>query len=438
MASGNGDDRESRLRGAMMDWQNGPPAYMDQEVPYDEDDFRGEIGGSQRRKKPSQVIVPGALPFQGWQPINAADLPRREWVYGKHYIRKFCSVTVGPGGLGKSTLILAECIAIATGRSILGVPVHSRQRVVYYNAEDPKDEIDRRVLAICKLHKIPQEELVGWLWTASGRDTDLILAEGLEGDIVEPVFALMDKWQEEWGAAVFAFDPLANMTESPETNEVFRRLGKRFSRFADKHNCSIEIVHHTRKLNGRDAEVEDSRGGGALIGAVRSARVLNPMSPDEAARAGMDTHIDHFRIDAAGKNNMARPSPHADWYQRVGVELANGDHVAAVQSWYWPDAFEGVTADDARRVQLAIIARGDDNPPREHVSSNDWVGHLIAKVLGRTLEERSDRAKIQAMVKAWLASGVLETTEVRDPRQARDVKCIKAGSNNPAAQPGPA
>ncbi len=68
------------------------------------------------------------------------------------------------------------------------------------------------------------------------------------------------------------------MTESPETNDVFRKLGKRLSRMADKLNCSIEIVHHTRKLNGKEAEVEDSRGGGALVG--RSCRPC--LEPDDA------------------------------------------------------------------------------------------------------------------------------------------------------------
>jgi AAA domain len=47
-----------------------------------------------------------------WQ--DPATLPMRRWLYGKHYIRKFLSATMAAGGLGKSSLVLVEAIAMAT------------------------------------------------------------------------------------------------------------------------------------------------------------------------------------------------------------------------------------------------------------------------------------------------------------------------------------
>ena len=384
-------------------------------------------------KPADKVIVPGEAPFKTWKTIDPLAHPRRDFIYGNHYIRKFASVTVAPGGLGKSTLVLAECIAIATGRDFLGVVPKQREKVVYFNAEDPLEEIERRVLAMCQHHGIAQDELVGWLFLASGRDTELILSAGEDGDIVEAAFDLIEKFNAEIGAGVYAFDPLANMTESPETNDVFRRLGKRLSRMADSLNCSIELVHHTRKLNGKEAEVEDSRGGGALIGAVRAGRVLNPMAPEDAAKAGIETHIDHFRIEAAGKNNLARSPERASWLQRVDVELPNGEHVAAVETWEWPDAFDGVTADDARRVQLAIAAMEDD-PPRANAQSNSWAGYVVARTLGVDADDKATRSRINSMLKTWIKSGVLELVEVRDARAGRDVKAVFAGSNIPTSE----
>jgi len=387
----------------------------------------------QEEKPAEKVIVPGEVPFKTWKLIDPLGHPRRDFIYGKHYIRKFASVTVAPGGLGKSTLVLAECIAIATGRDILGITPKQRESVVYFNAEDPLEEIERRVLALCQHHSIPQDDLVGWLFLASGRDTELILSAGEDGDIVEAAFELIEKFHAETAAGVYAFDPLANMTESPETNDVFRRLGKRLSRMADALNCSIELVHHTRKLNGKEAEVEDSRGGGALIGAVRAGRVLNPMTPEDAAKAALDTHIDHFRIEAAGKNNLARAPERASWLRRVDVELPNGEHVAAVETWEWPDAFDGVTSEDARRVQLAIAAMEDD-PPRANIQSGAWAGHVVARTLGLDADDKSDRSRINSMIKTWVKSGVLEIVEVRDTRNGRDVKVIFAGSNIPTVE----
>lgn len=379
----------------------------------------------------ARATVPDKAPFKSWDILDPLAHPRRDFIYGKHYVRKFASVTVAAGGLGKSTLVLAECIAIATGRGILGITPKQRERVVYFNAEDPLEEIERRVLALVQHHDIPQEELVGWLYLASGRETELILSTGEDGDIVEPVFELIEKFAAEIQPGVFAFDPLANMTDSPETNDVFRRLGKRLSRLADALNCSIEIVHHTRKLNGKEAEIEDSRGGGALIGAVRSGRVLNPMTAEDAAKAGLDTHIDHFRIEAAGKNNLARAAERATWLRRVDVELANGEHVAAVEPWEWPDAFDGVTPDDARKVQIAIDAL--EEPPRANVQSATWAGITVARVLGMDADDKADRSRINSMLKAWIKTDVLSVVEVRDTRNGRDVKAIVAGRNIPNA-----
>jgi len=108
--------------------------------------------------------VPHAAPFRSWEELDPRQLPARQFLYGNHYIRKFASVTVAPGGLGKSTLVLVECIAMATGRDLLGIRPNSLCKVIYFNAEDPLDEIQRRVLAICDFFSIPQRELIGQLF----------------------------------------------------------------------------------------------------------------------------------------------------------------------------------------------------------------------------------------------------------------------------------
>jgi putative DNA primase/helicase len=371
--------------------------------------------------------TPNLAPFQSWALTDARTLPARQFLYGNHYIRKFASVTVAPGGLGKSTLVLAECIAMATGRDILGIRPSGLCKVVYFNAEDPFDEIQRRVLAICQHHEINQAELVGQLFVASGRDQELILSKGDDGAIIEATFELMERYAQAENIDIFAFDPLANMTEAPETNDAFRRLGKRLSLMADRLNCSIELVHHTRKLNGNEASVEDSRGGSALIGAVRAGRALNPMTADEAAKAGIESHIDYFRIEAAGKNNLSRSAPHSTWYQRVGVDLANGDQVASIEPWQWPDAFDGVSASDARKVRDAIGAM--THAPRESAQSPEWGGHVVANILGMDGHEEADKAKIKTMIKHWVKIGVLKIEKRQLPRKTNPVPFLVAGPN---------
>jgi AAA domain len=64
-------------------------------------------------------------------------LPRREWLYGRQYIRRFVSGTVASGGMGKSALVLVEAIAMVTGRDLLGHRPRGKFRVWYINGEDP-------------------------------------------------------------------------------------------------------------------------------------------------------------------------------------------------------------------------------------------------------------------------------------------------------------
>ena len=61
------------------------------------------------------LITPTAFKWR-----DPATLQRRQFVYGTHYIRKFVSTTLAPGGAGKTSLGIVEALAICTGRPLLG------------------------------------------------------------------------------------------------------------------------------------------------------------------------------------------------------------------------------------------------------------------------------------------------------------------------------
>lgn len=367
--------------------------------------------------------------FGTWRPIDEAKLPARQFVYGTHYVREFASVTVAPGGLGKSTLVMTEAVAMAVGEPLLGVSCQPR-RVLYFNAEDPRAEIERRILAICGHFDVDQRELTGQLFYASGRDMPIVLAEGDRGDVSVAWFDRLERYAKAVGVDAIILDPLANMVWSPENNEVFSRLGSQLSDLASRTGTAVEVVHHTRKLNGQDAVAEDSRGGIALIGAVRSSRVLNPMKREEAEEAGLKTHVHHFRVDD-GKMNLAPRSEKATWFSRTGVILANGDNVGVVEQWDWPDAFDGVSMDAARRVQMAIRASGEEHLANPKASN--WVGVLVAELLEIDLDDTGEKKRVSTMVSTWIRNGVLrKETRMTGARKRQHV--VVAGENNLATE----
>ena len=287
-----------------------------------------------------------ARPFRRFDP---ATLPAREWLYGGHYQRGIVTATVGPGGGGKSSLNLVELIAICTGRPLLGEQPVIRCKAWYHNAEDDEDEIYRRIAAVCQHYEIDQGELEGWLFVTSGISMPIKVAIARAGTVRvdKATTAAIIRTITDNEIGIASFDPLvAHHAATENATGDMDQVVREFARIANATDCATEIVHHTRKPAPGQEElgVVDSRGAGAIINAVRSARVLNTMSKSEADGAGVDD-VDrqlHFRIDR-GKANMAPPTA-ARWYKFVGVEIPNGDNVGVATHWVFPG--QGVATEE--------------------------------------------------------------------------------------------
>jgi len=63
---------------------------------------------------------------------------------------------------------------------------HEPLRVVYLNAEEDQDELDRRVAAICKRYSVTEADLGGRLVVKSVRDRPLRLAILKRGTPMQP------------------------------------------------------------------------------------------------------------------------------------------------------------------------------------------------------------------------------------------------------------
>ena len=264
-----------------------------------------------------------AIPFQ-W--IDPKTIPPRRWVYDNHYIRKFASITGGISGSGKSTLQIVEALAIATGKPLLGKTPSERCPVWYINLEDPKEEIDRRIMAAVSHYNIDPAELEGWLFVYSGRDARFVLAKD-EGNGIEFVEPDIDAFENEIktnGIGVVILDPFVKLHRVPEnSNDAIDKIMTQLAHTSDEYNCAIELAHHLRKGDGKEATVDDIRGAGALLGAVRSARILVRMTDKERNNAGVKEHRNRYLKLIDGKGNMAPPSEKSDWYFLENHDLEN-------------------------------------------------------------------------------------------------------------------
>lgn len=349
---------------------------------------------------------------------DPSKIPKREWIYGRHYIRKFVSATVAPGGAGKTSLSMVEAVAMASGRSLLGIKCEPC-RVWVFNLEDPYDEIERRIAAICLYYGIKQQELDGRLYADSGRDKPLVIAEqGSGGVILTPDASLLTEQIKALSIDVLMIDPfISSHRVSENDNTAIDLVAKRWAQIAHDGNCAIDLSHHVRKSGASEPSIEDARGAKALIDAARSARRLVRMTDVEATRAGIEPgQAWRYSREGDGKENLAPPDRTKTWRKLESVELGNGDNIGVMTAWKWPDPFS-----DVRVAHLEAVRRlAAESRYRESSQAADWFGKAVAQVLKLDIADKQAKAKVLQIIKRWIANGEFEIFEAEN--EARQTK----------------
>jgi hypothetical protein len=151
------------------------------------------------------------------------------------------------------------------------------------------------------------------------------------------------------------------------------------------------------------------------------------MTKEEGEKAGVENHRLYFRT-FDDKPNLQPPADTSDWFNLKSVNLGNGpfggpgDSVGVVTTWVWPDPLAGMTGADFDKAAAKIRA----GKWRENAQAKDWVGKAVAEALDLNIEKKSERAKVNGMLKAWLSAGSLVVIDGEDekrmPRKFIEVK----------------
>lgn len=263
--------------------------------------------------------------------IMPENIPRRQWVLGYRLILKYLSVTVSPGGVGKSNLTILEALAVNTGKNLTGDEVHVRGAVWMHNAEDPMHEIKLRVAAACQHHGVaPPKDLI----LTSGRDKPLPVVKA-DGSPNLDVLATIINTIKKYNIRLFIGDPFVRMHHADENdNGQMDLVVQCFDQIMARTGCSVHLVHHTRKktAEGGYGDMDTARGASAVVSAARIVHTLNAMTPKVGAEYGLDEDECRWyvRLDDA-KGNMAPPADGVRWFKKVSVELPNGDKVGTLE-----------------------------------------------------------------------------------------------------------
>ena len=341
--------------------------------------------------------------------LDPHHIPQRRWLLGRRLNRGYITLTIAPGGAGKSTLTVQESVALATGTELTGAEVHESGPVWVWNNEDPLDEMHRRVAAICLRWGIKLHDLAERLFINSGFDRRLVIAEERDGvAVATPDVGELIAEIQRHGITCLVIDPLIRAHRLRENdNEALDFAVEQFGKIANTTNCAIHLVHHSRKPPGASTEgqagnPDSSRGASALVYAARVVDTLYGISEKDGQHYGIseeDRRL-YVRLDSA-KANLFEPRERTVWLKRESATLPNG-----------PDGTDGDSVGVLVPVDLADAeeqAKREQEAPREYLagrvaelldddearSVNDLATHLInsgrffgsARTVGRKIRE---------------------------------------------------
>ncbi len=311
--------------------------------------------------------IPNALWYEdgAWE---EAEIPFRPWLAVGYLLRGSVTAVVGPGGVSKSSLMLAWAVHLALGIKCHAMRPLSSYRVMLYNVEDDAHEQRRRLSAVLtSIGKAPAD-IAGKIARVGPSSVGTLIGRDEEGLQVDTgAFAELERRIVAFKPDVLILDPLAELHVSEENdNTALRSVIARFRALAVKYNLALALLHHTRKGVVTPGDADAVRGASSIASAARVVLTVVGMSEEEEKAFGLPTGARkaYFRLDG-GKSNYAGLTD-AEWFERVSFTLGNGgalgfgDTVAVTVPWQPP---ADVCTPNIMAAVEAGIARGHAQGP---------------------------------------------------------------------------
>lgn len=243
---------------------------------------------------------------------------------------------VAAGGVGKSFAGVAAALAVTTATPWLGVLQPERRgRVLIVSAEDPRDELRRRIFHVAAKQQIPTLSKDA-LDVVDVHDAHVPLLTS-DAEPTEYADALVELVRKRGPYALIIIDPLARVAGAniDGDNTAAGALVTQLERVATAARGLVLALHHTSKAARRDNVVSALaiRGPTALGDSSRMALLLTADSPK-----GVDTHLAAIVTATCVKANYTR-----EWDP---IQLRRADHGVLVPL----DDADRALVEEARQV----------------------------------------------------------------------------------------
>ncbi len=397
-----------------------PPAYLNDGPPPEEP----------RRKANGNAPPPDA---PEWTPpsfatygasFDPAKIPLRRWLLGNRRSVGEVTVDAGPPGTNKSTLMLTDAVAIATGRKILADEVHERGSVLFLAGEDARRDVEARIAGILEFYDIQPAELGDRLHVLYLGEVDAInyTLANMAADMAM-LNTNMAGWLREFPDIVAVFvDPLMAWHRLVEnSNEALQLLFSALRAVAVQGQRHVGIDHHVTKVTMNDSEghvnnLAALRGAGVIGADIRWAFTMAKLNATTAASYGIpeDSRRRYRRLDQL-KQSYAPDDDEMRLLRVESVTIANGESVGVlVEQEMDLVRAEGeerkAAIERAGKERLAAVLTRmlTEQRPRSANAAALWLiansPELVAGKKGGTLSEFTVRQRLPGMIGAGLGT----------------------------------
>ena len=287
------------------------------------------------RDLPEAVSFDNGRSLNGPETVSATELLSSEdeeinWLIPGYIAKGSVFMLGGPGKGGKSYLMLDAAISLASAQPAWNRPIEETSKVMYVDAENNKQEVRRRIGRISKSRE----------WSSLD---NLILRLHSPYDMTKAVDVnrLRNLITSE-EAEVVVIDSLIDFTGDANENDnsEMSRVMREFTDIARTTECTVIIIHHTRKGNRFNSGGQDgSRGASAIVNSVD----------------------DYFELQGSGGRGTVRGVALRSQQEADGFSFTIIDDAPAITIAYGERTSEGKSLqEEAGNVALTLLEQHGD------------------------------------------------------------------------------
>jgi hypothetical protein len=327
------------------------------------------------------------------------------------------------GGTGKSTLSIAEALAMVSGRALLGKDIPQPLRVVLINLEDIRNTMDKRIAAVMRQYELTPKDIGDRLIVIGKGEVKIKVVRQLRtGDVErnEQTIQALTRLVLKHRADVLSIDSFIRTHKVNENdNSAIEEVVECYEDIAVAGRCAVHLWHHTRKPSGSGEKIsiESARGASAFIDACRAVRVMEKMTAKEhkelkQIKPDLLSPGHYFRA-FNGKLSFAPPADQSDWFEIKNITLLNGDDVGVATTWRYPASQAAIDPEVAECI-IREIGEGTFDGQR---FSNHAQAATARQAWPIVQKHCSDKTKDQCrrVVADWIKEGSLYEEEYDDP-----------------------